>query len=128
VKKRLVDTNLWIQLSKGEPAALAFLAAARREGTVACSVVNRMEAVRGATPKHERRLLDALFASCVVIGLEKEDGWQAERIVRVYSQAHGIIAIDALIAAAAIRKGMVLSTLNDKHFRGIHGLQVERPY
>ena len=128
MKKRLVDTNLWIQLSRGEPAALAFLAAAKREGAVACSVINRMEAVRGATPKHERKLLDALFGTCEVIGLEKEDGWQAERIVRVYSLLNGIIAIDALIAAAALRKGMILATLNDRHLRGISGLKVERPY
>jgi predicted nucleic acid-binding protein len=40
----------------------------------------------------------------------------------------GIGFLDCLLAATAIENGLVLATVNDKHFRPLSGLKVERPY
>jgi predicted nucleic acid-binding protein len=64
----------------------------------------------------------------MVLPVVEEDGWQARRIVNAYAASLGVGVLDAFIAATALREGLVLSTPNDRHFRGIAGLQVERPY
>jgi predicted nucleic acid-binding protein len=119
---------VWVEAARGTLDAWRYLQNAKAEGLVAYSIVNRIETLRGARDKREQRSLERLFEPYEVVSLIEEDGWQAERIVKSYSRMNGIIAIDALVAATALRKGMILTTLNDRHFRGIHNLQIERPY
>jgi predicted nucleic acid-binding protein len=45
-----------------------------------------------------------------------------------YSRSHGLTIPDALIAATAITQELELATDNDRHFKMIPELSVERPY
>jgi len=87
-----------------------------------------MEVLIGARDRRERSDLEKLLRSSEVVSLDAEDGWQAARIVQAYSASLGTGILDALIAATAIREGLTLVTLNERHFRGIVGLRIEKPF
>jgi hypothetical protein len=125
---RLIDTTIWIEHLRGVPMARAFLLKARTEGRVATSVINAMEVLVGARNRRERLQIEKFLKGFEVLPLGVEDGWQASRIIQTHAHTLGLWILDAIIAASAIREKMVLSTLNDRHFQGISGLRVERPY
>ncbi len=47
---------------------------------------------------------------------------------RQYHLGHGVGFLDCLIGAAAHEHGLLLYTLNAKHFRPLPGIQVQSPY
>ncbi len=47
---------------------------------------------------------------------------------RAYHLSQGIGFLDCLIGASGHHYGLIVCTLNDKHFRPLPDLQVERPY
>ncbi len=47
---------------------------------------------------------------------------------RRLSLSHGVGFLDTLIGATALHNGLVLATLNSRHFDPLPGLQTERPY
>jgi predicted nucleic acid-binding protein len=49
-------------------------------------------------------------------------------LLRQYRLSHGLLIIDALIAATALAHGETLYTKNVRHFRMIPGLREIRPY
>lgn len=46
----------------------------------------------------------------------------------VYSKSHSLMIPDALIAATALTEELELATDNDRHFKMIPDLLVNRPY
>jgi len=87
-----------------------------------------METLIGADDSRHSRSLESIFKTYEVLSVTEEDGWQAARIVRSYARSSSIGVVDAMLAAAAMREGLVLTTHNVKDFQGIAGLKVERPY
>ena len=124
---RLLDTTVWIDHTRGRIEAAEFLQRARSEGRVACSIINVLEITVNARGPKERRIFNSLFKAYEVLPVVEEDGWQALRLVNAYPGT-GIGILDAFLAAAAIRERLTLTTSNEKHFRRIAGLKVERPY
>jgi predicted nucleic acid-binding protein len=52
---------------------------------------------------------------------------RAYYLVKTYARAHGLGALDALIAATALEEGLTLATRNRKHFQMIGDLKLEVP-
>jgi len=124
----VVDTTVWIDFSNGNDAASRFLANARSKGRVTCSVINMMEVLIGAIDTKHQRALEAVFKCYEVLPITEEDGWQATRIVKAKARSSGIGVADALIAAVAMREGLVVATHNLRDFATIPGLKVIKPY
>jgi tRNA(fMet)-specific endonuclease VapC len=128
VADRLVDSNLWIDFSLGNPLALKFFAQARSKGEICTSVLCVMEVVLGAESNKDQERLEKLFATARILPVEADDSWQGFRILRSLINKTGIGAVDSILAATALRHELTFCTLNERDFRGIHGLKVERPY
>jgi predicted nucleic acid-binding protein len=47
--------------------------------------------------------------------------------MKSYARAHGLQALDSLIAATALEEGLTLATKNRKHFQMIGDLKLEVP-
>ena len=126
---RLLDTNIWIALAKGEAGIVERLRGLRPEGIVSCAVV-RAELLYGARKSDRveanlegfRRLLEP-FASW------EFDDAAADHygLIRADLERMGtpIRANDLMIAAIARSRDAVLVTRNYREFARVVGLRVE---
>jgi len=122
----LVDTNILIDHLRGISKATTFLRQARSSGTLWLSAITVAEVYAGQGTRQPKqaakisRLLN-LFRIAYVDGSVGRLGGEIARDV-------GTALPDALIAATAARKGLVLATRNTSHFTNIPNLNVRAPY
>jgi predicted nucleic acid-binding protein len=122
----LVDTNILIDHLRGTPKATTLLRQARSAGTLwlLAITVAEVHACHETRRKKQAaklsRLLN-LFRFAYVDGSVAGLGGEIARDC-------GTALPDALIAATAVRKGVVLATRNTSHFANIPNLKVRTPY
>jgi predicted nucleic acid-binding protein len=122
----LVDTNILIDHLRGVSKATTFLRQVRNAGTLWISAVTVAEVYAGQRTRQAKqaakvsRLLN-LFRIAYVDGVVAKLGGEIARDC-------GTALPDALIAATAVRKGLVLATRNMSHFQHIPDLDVRAPY
>lgn len=124
----LVDTDVLIWVLRGNARAAR---AVERLEPVALSIVTYIELVQGTRNKEELRILRAALAEWNprVIPIDEGVSMRASLYVERYVHSHGLRLADALVAATAAEKGLVLFTANDKHYKMIAEvtLRVFRP-
>lgn len=122
----LVDTNILIDHLRGVSKATTFLRQARNAGTLWISAVTVAEVYAGQRTRQAKqaakvsRLLN-LFRIAYLDGVVAKLGGEIARDC-------GTALPDALIAATAVRKGLVLATRNTAHFAEIPDLDARAPY
>lgn len=122
----LVDTNILIDHLRGVSKATTYLRQARSAGMLWISAVTIAEVYAGQRTRQAKqaakvsRLLN-LFRIAYVDGVVAKLGGEIARDC-------GTLLPDALIAATAVRKGLVLATRNISHFQHIPNLDVRAPY
>ncbi|HLH20837.1 MAG TPA: type II toxin-antitoxin system VapC family toxin [Bryobacteraceae bacterium] len=126
---RLLDTNVWIAIAKGEPAAVSRLRGMRPAQVVTCSVV-KAELVFGARKsRHVSDNLQAFHRLLEPFASLAFDDEAAEHygILRALLEKAGtpIGANDLLIASIAVAHDCLLVTRNTREFTRIPGLRVE---
>lgn len=112
----LVDSDVLIAHLRGVEPARAWLTQARTEGPLAVSVVSITELAGGMRSAERREvwgLLGSLRAEPVTELVARRGG----ELMRQYRRSHtGIGLADYLIAATAEMRGLMLATLNVRHF------------
>lgn len=124
---RLVDTSILVDFLRGNEPARAWLFRYSL-GELAVSVVTAAELVAGCRNRKEQREVErelALYPMVWISGPISSTAWEWYRKIHL-SQGSGFL--DCLIAASAFHYGLIVCSLNDKHFRPLPGVQVERPY
>jgi predicted nucleic acid-binding protein len=123
---RLVDTDVLIAHLRGVEAARDWLKRERADGPLALSVLSVAE-LTGAMRSTERREVWALLASLRTEPVTELIARRGGELMRQYRRSHqGIGVVDFLIAATAEVRGLVLATLNVRHYPMFPGL--ERPF
>jgi predicted nucleic acid-binding protein len=121
----ILDTDVLIWYLRGHDKAKQCV-----ESNVpfAVSVVTYMELVQGMKDKNEFRRLQKKFKQwrTDIIHIDAEISARAMFYVQEYSLSHAMQLADALIAATAVQNGQTLVTANDKHYKFIPTLQINR--
>lgn len=126
---KLLDTTILIDLSRGKSAAADFIDENRRSQTpLFISVISAMELIYGCRDKAEVEKAKRLIADYTLLHLSPADSAKAFELMLAYSKSHNLAIPDALIAGTAIVQDLDLATDNDRHFKMISGLRVNRPY
>ena len=120
----LVDSDVLIDYLRNRQGAADYLDSL---GEWAYSVVTAMELLTGAANQKDVKRLDKILGDFREMPLSQEIGSQARELMKAYAKSDGLLPLDALIAATAIKAEMKLSTKNRKHFRNIEGLEIEVP-
>ncbi len=110
----LIDTNVFIQHLRGNPIIVDFLTALEEHGELHFSVLSEAEVYVGMREDEQEQteaLFDALFGLPVTREVAQLGGGYRQQY-----RHEGVGLIDALIAATAVLKGMVLATYNHRHF------------
>jgi predicted nucleic acid-binding protein len=116
----LLDTCILIDVLRGREPAVAFVNSL--PDRPALSVITATELIAGVRTTAERRDVDRLLETYLVVGIDLEIARLAGEYVHRYGRSHSVDPIDALIAAAAKVSGADLATLNVKHFPMFDGL------
>lgn len=82
---------------------------------ILCSVIGKVEIYFGVRTEEEASVA-SLFASMDEIPVDGEVAKRAGRYRSRYSESHGVLLPDALVAASAKKAGAALVTLNKKHY------------
>jgi predicted nucleic acid-binding protein len=93
-----------------------------------CLVISVFELLSGCHSPQEQRATLKDLARIDILQVESGDSRSALQWYRTFHLSQGIGFLDCFIAAAALRLGYTLHTLNTKHFRVVPGLHVKRPY
>jgi predicted nucleic acid-binding protein len=124
---RLIDTSIFIDYLRGNEVTRAWMGNFST-GELAYSVVTAAELLAGCRNRREQDLVErelALYPMVHVSGAISFAAWEWYRQLRL---SHGTGFLDCLIGASAHHYGLIICTLNDRHFRPLPEIQVERPY
>jgi len=121
----LIDTDVLIWYMRGKRSAAEFLDAVPNKSI---SAVTYMELVQGMRNKEELLALRNCLRTwkCSVLHITDAISNRAVIYVERHYLAHSLRLADALIGATAIAHSLPIATANDKHYRVIEDLVIER--
>jgi hypothetical protein len=120
----LIDTDVMIDVSRGNPNAASYLDALIDP---AISIITAQELIVGARNKWDVAGIDSLISTYPVMHIDADIGRRAYDLLKRYARSDGLRTLDSLIAASAIQRDFALVTRNRKHFAMIDGLRLEAP-
>lgn len=119
MKSFLADTTVLVEMLRGDIPAKIFL-----ETAPEISKVTLVELIQGCKDKQQLILVEKACDPLYQIKVDIEISEMAIELLRKHNLSHGLLFLDALIAATCIIRKNILVTENIKHFRFITGLQV----
>jgi predicted nucleic acid-binding protein len=120
----LVDTDVLVDFLRGNAKAVTFVR--DYADRIVLSSIVLAELYAGASGEEELAKLDSLPRLFPVLSVTAEIGRSGGLLKAEYGRSHGLGLADALLAATARHHGLVLKTLNVRHFPMFPGL--EPPY
>ncbi len=120
----IFDTDILINVGRGDTEAIDCLRDHSKTSTPAISVVTQMELIVGCRDKIELRKLKNFLKHFQVLQITSQISENAAGLLEQYRLSHGLLIPDALIAATAIETGENFITKNQKDFRFIKGLKL----
>jgi len=121
----IIDTDVLIWYMKGNEKAYEVI---ERSNTLFISVVTYMELVQGMRNKTELiNLRKALLGwNAQILYITEEISAKAMFYVEQHYLSHFLQLADALIGATAMAYGFPLLTANDKHYKVLKDVQIEK--
>ena len=123
------DTDVLIDVSRGDATASEVMLRYEREGPLAISAITEMELIVGCRDKSELHKLDAFLnrrrIRSLPVAVAVSD--EAARLMRAFTLSHGLLIPDALIAATALTHDLDFVSKNQRDYRFIPGLKLH-PY
>jgi predicted nucleic acid-binding protein len=125
VPRRLIDTDVMIDASRGRPGVAAIIDSSE---DVTISIVTALELIVGARNQRDAESIDGLIkAYALHTELDARITGLAYELLKRHAKPDGLRTFDALIAATAIREGFTLVSRNRKHYQMIRELSLEVP-
>ena len=123
----LLDTDVMVDVLRGHPPAVAWLAGSgavpiARPGLVA------MEILQGCRNQTEQQRLEKQLLRFVFHWPSQADCQRAFRDFAAYRLSHNLGLIDSLIGQTTVGLGETLATFNVKHYAVLVGLSTIQPY
>ncbi len=122
MEKIVLDTNILIQILKGDEKITSFLE--NLSANFCISSITAMEIFYGARDKRELKKLEKFIEIFEIIELNEQISKLSTRLIYQYSKSHNLAIPDALIASTCIHHNIGLFTLNLKDFRYIQDLKI----
>lgn len=116
----LADTTLLVDHLRGDEKTRSFL----EKNIPSISTVTIAELIQGSKDKREQHLAEKLSSSLPEAPIDRKISALAIKLMREFCLSHGLLFLDALIAATALENKLILVTGNLKHFKFIQGLKI----
>lgn len=119
MNRYLADTTVLVEMLRGNILAKKFL-----ENSPEISKVTLVELIQGCKDKEELKVVEKACDPLHQVKVDIEISEMAIALLRKYNLSHGLLFLDALIAATCIIRKNTLVTQNIRDFRFVAGMQV----
>ena len=124
VASTVVDTDILIDVARGNDEAIDCLLRLEKDSTLAISAVTQMELIVGCRSKVELRDLERFLDRYQTLKITHQISDRAIDLLGHCFLSHGLLIADALIAATALVHNQAFITKNQRDFRFIDGLNL----
>ncbi|MDZ7586576.1 MAG: type II toxin-antitoxin system VapC family toxin [Patescibacteria group bacterium] len=122
--KYLIDTTVFIDYWRGRGEAINFLKKQKMDLLVSYLTIG--ELVQGVRNKKELKMFEEIVSGFDLDWSSREIGIKAIEILKELKLKQGIGLVDAILAATALTRKLVLVTDNVKHFKFVKELKVKK--
>lgn len=119
----LLDTNVFSRIFKGDLDVTKFVESLE----YAIDATVYIECLQGSKPNREKRIIEKYITRFPLLPITPEISARAIGLIRSYSNSHGSLLADALIAATALENGLTIVTYNVDDFKFIQNLKWQEP-
>jgi len=119
-----VDTDILIDIGRGDSDAISCLQRIAQQTALAISAVTQMELIVGCRNKAELHSLEQFLLRFHILKLTDQITDRAVALLQQYRLSHGLLIADALIAATALEHSTPFITKNQRDFRFISGINL----
>jgi predicted nucleic acid-binding protein len=120
----IVDSDILINVARGDAEAINCLSRLEKTSVLAISVVTQMELIVGCRNKTELRDLEKFMKRFQILQITDQISDYAASLLKQYFLSHGLLIADGLIAATAIVHNEEFITKNQRDFRFIKDLNL----
>ncbi len=120
----IVDTDILIDVARGDSDAADCLLQLEKISPLAVSAVTQMELIVGCRNKKELQDLEKFLHRFQVLKITDQISNCAVDLLQQYFLSHGLWIADGLIAATALVHKEAIITKNQRDFRFITGLNL----
>jgi predicted nucleic acid-binding protein len=119
----LIDTNVFSRIFKGDLQVTQFVE--NLESIIDVTIY--IECLQGSKSNQEKRAVEKYLQKFSLLPITSESSVVAIELIRNYSNSHGLLLADALIAATALENDLTVLTYNIADFQFIKDLNCEKP-
>ena len=119
----VVDTNVFSRIFTGDKAVKEFI---ETLPAAVCTVVY-VECLQGSKSNREKRIVERYIARFELCHLTSAISTRTIDLIRTYSNTHGLLLADALIAATCLEGNLTLVTYNVNDFQFVQDLKYLKP-
>ncbi|MGI9054674.1 MAG: type II toxin-antitoxin system VapC family toxin [Pyrinomonadaceae bacterium] len=120
----IVDSDILINVARGDADAINCLIGLEKTSVLAVSVVTKLELIVGCRNKTELNDLEKFFRRFQILKITDQISDLAVDLLKRYFLSHGLLIADGLIAATALVHNETFITKNQRDFRFIAGLNL----
>lgn len=119
----LIDTNVFSKVFKGDKAVTGYVANLE----AAIDVTIYIECLQGSKSNQEKRIVKKVSDNYPLLPIAPKTSERAVELIDDYSNSHGLLLADALIAATALENDLTVLTYNGGDFKFIQNLKWRQP-
>ena len=120
----IVDSDILIDVARGEADAINCLLSLEQASALAISAISQMELIVGCRSKKELQDLEKFLNRYQVLKITDRISDRASDLLTQYFLSHGLLIADGLIAATALIHNEAFITKNQRDFRFIADLNL----
>ncbi len=117
------DTNIFSKIFKGDANLKALVESL---GSVICTTVY-IENIQGSKSNQEKRFIKKYLDNFPLLLIDSDISQLAIDFIDTYSNSHGLLLADSLIAATALENDLTILTYNIDDFKFIKDLKWQKP-
>ena len=119
----LIDTNVFLNIFKGDLELSRFI----KESQSFIDTTIYVECIQGSKSNREKQIIEKYLQSFPLLPITPVSSSLTIKLIRKYSNSHGLLLPDALIAATALENDLAIITFDIDDFKFIEGLNHLRP-
>ena len=119
----LIDTNIFSRIFTGDKKVKEFI---ETLDAAICTVVY-VECLQGSKSNREKSIVESYLARFEINHITIDISRRTIDLIRTYSNTHGLLLADALIAATCLEEKLALLTYNVNDFQFIQNLRYLKP-
>lgn len=119
----LPDTNVLSKIFKGDLLVTQYVE--NLDAVIDATIY--IECLQGSKSNHEKRVIEKYLTRFPLLPITPTSSLKAVELIRNYSNSHGLLLPDALIAATALENDLTIVTYNVDDFKFIQNLKWLKP-